>query len=267
MKSRIISFCAGKSYNAAAEKERNVIGSRLAAARKRRGMTLAALCAALEEYGVKITPASANKWENGDTVPSAYQLIALFNALGIEDRLSFFMENCEPPLNSEGIRRIEEYREDLIASGRYSPRREAVKAARLIEMPVSSLAVSAGIGQFLGEDSFENLSFPEDKVPAGADFGIRVSGDSMEPVYHHGQIVWVRRCERVAAGHVGVFILDGEGYLKIFGEQTPDEGVADEFTDADGYVHPQPVLESYNPKYDPIPIRPASSFQVVGSVL
>ena len=30
------------------------------------------------------------------------------------------------------------------------------------------------------------ISFPEDKVPDGADFGIRVSGDSMEPVYHDG---------------------------------------------------------------------------------
>ena len=41
------------------------------------------------------------------------------------------------------------------------------------------------------------VSFPEKSVPKGADFGVRVSGDSMEPVYHDGQIVWVEECETV----------------------------------------------------------------------
>ena len=37
--------------------------------------------------------------------------------------------------------------------------------------------------------SYENHA---SSVPAGAEFGIYVSGDSMEPRYHSGQIVWVR---------------------------------------------------------------------------
>lgn len=45
----------------------------------------------------------------------------------------------------------------------------------------------------------------------------------MEPVYHDGQIVWVERCETLSIGQVGVFVYDGEGYLKSYGEREPDE--------------------------------------------
>ena len=58
-----------------------------------------------------------------------------------------------------------------------------VSILKYIEMPVSNLAVSAGTSEFLNEGNFEVVSFPEKSVPKGADFGVRVSGDSMEPVY------------------------------------------------------------------------------------
>ena len=78
-------------------------------------------------------------------------------------------------------------------------------------MPVSNLSVSAGSGAFLDEGSAERGSFPVTAAPQGAEFGVRVSGDSMEPVYHDGQIIWVERCARVNPWEVGVFIYDGEG--------------------------------------------------------
>ena len=120
---------------------------------------------------------------------------------------------------------------------------------------------------FLDEENFEMISFPEDKVPADADFGVRVSGDSMEPVYHDGQIVWVQRSEQVGIGQVGVFIYDGDGYLKCYNEREPDKAMAEEFTDCYGNVHAQPVMESYNAKYAPKYINPNAAFQVIGRVL
>ena len=269
MKAKVIPISAAQAqgYNAAEEKENNVIGARISEARKKRGMTLADISATLEGLGVKVSRSAASKWETGETVPSAYQLVALFNALGFEDRISFFMDSYAPALNDDGLRKVEEYKADLIASGKYRPAPKISCVIRYIDMPVSNLAVSAGTGAFLDEGSFEIVSFPEDKVPEGADFGIRVSGDSMEPVYHDGQIVWVQECEQVGIGQVGVFIYDNEGYLKVYNEQEPDADVAEEFTDSYGTVHPQPVMESYNPKYDPRVVRPSAVFQVVGRVL
>ena len=261
-----ISAAQGMAYDAAREKEENIVGLRLAEARKRKGFSIATFSEYLQNFGVKISTGGAGKWETGYSIPNAYQLIAICKALEIEDQLQFFTGNYAPELNETGIRKVQEYRADLIASGKYrpTPRRKAI---RFIDMPVSNLAVSAGTGNFLDDGNFEMISFPEDKVPDGADFGIRVSGDSMEPVYHDGQIVWVQECDQVGLGQVGVFIYDGEGYLKMYSEQEPDESVADDFTDSYGTVHPQPVLESYNQKYEPREIRPGTVFQVVGRVL
>ena len=269
MKAKVIPISAAQAqgYNAAEEKENNVIGARISEARKKRGMTLADISATLEGLGVKVSRSAASKWETGETVPSAYQLVALFNALGFEDRISLFMDSYVPALNDDGLRKVEEYKSDLIASGKYRPAPKVSRIIRYIDMPVSNLAVSAGTGAFLDEGNFEMVSFPEDKVPEGADFGIRVSGDSMEPVYHDGQIVWVQECEQVGIGQVGVFIYDNEGYLKVYNEQEPDADVVEEFTDSYGTVHPQPVMESYNPKYDPRVVRPSAVFQIVGRVL
>ena len=64
-------------------------------------------------------------------------------------------------------------------------------------MPVSELPVSTGLGAFLESEMFQQIQVPASSVPAGAEFGIYVSGDSMEPRYHSGQIVWVKRCEEL----------------------------------------------------------------------
>jgi len=136
------------------------------------------------------------------------------------------------------------------------------------EVPVAYIPAAAGTGNFLDEaDLFEKVSFPEDKVPRGADVGIRVSGDSMEPVYHDGQIVFVQKCSALNPGEVGIFEYDGKAYIKLYREREPEEEFLEEFTDSYGTVHPQPLLVSYNGKYDPIEVNPYSTFRVLGRVL
>ena len=89
----------------------------------------------------------------------------------------------------------------------------------------------------------------------------------MEPVYHDGQIVWVQQCDHIGVGEVGIFIYDGDGYLKVYDEQMPDVDCLDDFTDSYGNVHMQPVMVSYNQKYSPRVISANAGFQVVGRIL
>ena len=267
-KPQIIQFRSSleAKYNATADQELNFLGQRIADARKKAGLSLVKLSSLLEEYGVFVTSGAINKWEVGKNIPSAYQLIAVAQALHMDVDLSQFMSIGKlPELNEEGQRKVAAYKADLIASGRYKP--QSTNIIKYIEMPVSSLAVSAGTGAFLDEGNFEMISFPESTVPAGAEFGLRVSGDSMEPVYHDGQIVWVQQCDEVAVGEVGIFIYDGEGYIKVFHEQMPCSAEIEEFTDSYGTVHMQPVMISYNQKYRPREISAHAGFQVVGRVL
>ena len=68
----------------------------------------------------------------------------------------------------------------------------------------------------------------------------------MEPRYHDGQIVWVKRCEELECGDIGIFVYDDCGYLKNNDEHTPDKSQAEFLTDSYGVVHNQPVLVSLN---------------------
>ncbi len=82
-----------------------------------------------------------------------------------------------------------------------------------------------------------------------------------------GQIVWVKRCEELECGDIGIFVYDDCGYLKKYDEHTPDKSQAEFFTDSYGVVHNQPVLVSLNTKYSPILISPEQRFEIVGKVL
>lgn len=257
----------GQPYNAESEHEKNIIGTRISEARKKAGMTMNQLSDLLRNYGVDISGGAISKWEVGKNMPNPYHLMALCHALGISDPLRYFSVSYRPLLNDEGLRRISEYADDLVASGKYRPRPKKKAEIRYIDMPISNLRVSAGTGSLLDEGSFETVSFPESEVPDRAEFGVRVSGNSMEPVYHDGQIVWVERCEELNSGEVGVVIYDGEGYIKLYEEKEPNDGDNEFFIDSYGKRHMQPILISYNSSYQPIIINPTIPFHIVAHVL
>ena len=255
-----------EGYNAAAERDANIIGQRLFEARKRKGLTLVELSELLGQRGLAIQKTGLQRWESGQSIPNAYQLLAVCHALDITSVLDYFSD--VPDLNGEGMKKLAEYKADLVATGKYRPQpRAAGPKIIYIEKPVSSLPASAGTGEFLDENSFEMVRFPAATVPEDAEFGIRVSGDSMEPVYHDGQIVWVRSCDSLTPGEVGIMMYDGEGYLKVYNEQEPAEALQDAYTDSEGVLHMQPVLVSYNEKYAPKAVSPELKFSIVGRVL
>ena len=249
-------------FNAPEAKANNMIGKKLLVERKGQKLTLNEISMKLKEYGLNMPVASLSKWENGVRVPNAYQLLAVSAVLGIEDTVSLFTGN--QVLNDEGRRRLAEYRKDLIDSGNYRPE-PVTRKIKYIQMPVSFFAASAGTGNFLDDENFEMMNFPEQSVPTGADFAVKVSGDSMEPVYADGQFVWVKKCTELMPGEVGIFTLDDSGYIKVYDEQEPEDVEA--YTDGDGAVHMQPVLISYNEKYNPIVVGNEQRLVTVGRVL
>lgn len=113
----------------------------------------------------------------------------------------------------------------------------------LIPFRISEQKVSAGTGVHLYPDDFITEFVPRMFLEDDAEFGIPVSGDSMEPDFVDGEIVVIGK-EHPRVGEVGVFIMDGEGYLKKLGENE---------------------LISLNDKYAPIPID--ESIRSVGKVI
>ena len=222
-----------------------MVSKNLAALRKRANLTQEQMAEKLH-----VTRQAVSKWESGSSVPNARQFIILCAALGVEDVLGEFTKGkygAYAGLDSEGRRKLAEYKSLLISSGRYSIKKAPPHPVRTL--PLYSLAVSAGTGQFLDGENYEMVEVGED-VPEGANFGVRVAGDSMEPEYHDGQIVWVRQQRSLMTGETGIFLYDGCAYLKRL--------VARE---------DRMALRSLNPAYSDILISPELPLRVLGKVL
>ena len=80
-----------------------------------------------------------------------------------------------------------------------------------------TLPVSAGPGVYLDDESAEQISIPLNEKTEGVSFALRISGNSMEPKYHNGDIVLVENADSVNVGELGIFVLDGNGYFKKYG--------------------------------------------------
>ncbi|EME3544688.1 LexA family transcriptional regulator, partial [Enterococcus faecium] len=74
-------------------------------------------------------------------------------------------------------------------------------------------SASAGTGQFLFSNK-ELISLPKEQVPIEADFCLTVSGDSMEPVLHNGDYIFVTKQNTLFNRSIGVVIVDGEAFIK-----------------------------------------------------
>lgn len=83
---------------------------------------------------------------------------------------------------------------------------------------ICSLPASAGTGVYLDDSSTEPLQIVHTDLAERANYAVRVSGDSMEPRFFDGDIVLVETCPSVEEGEIGVFIVNGEGYIKQYGD-------------------------------------------------
>ena len=253
---------SGNYFDVAEARSGNLIGRKLLELRTGEQLSLAGMSVLLKSNGLDVSLNAINKWELGLSSPSAYQLMGICSAFGIDDSLEYFTGRSV--LNEEGRKKVASYRDDLIASGNYVP--EGTDCGNVyVYMPVSLLPASAGTGDFLEDENFEMLRFPKGSVPVNADFGVRVHGDSMEPVFNNGQIVWVRKCETLRQGDVGLFMLNGSGYIKAYYEQKPEN--EEDYADVNGVVRMQPKLVSYNKKYPSMVVGLEDDFRIFGKVL
>ena len=100
---------------------------------------------------------------------------------------------------------------------------------------------SAGNGFYFDDIPTDTIEAPY--LP-DADFIIGVNGDSMEPTYKDGDLVYVEKRQIIEIGEIGVFILDNECFIKEAGENG---------------------LISHNTNYDVIP--GTERIQCIGKVL
>ena len=126
--------------------------------------------------------------------------------------------------------------------------RYAGESVRTGKRPIElyELPVSAGVGTYLDEMDAEVINIPDNEKTAEANYALRISGNSMEPKYHDGDILLVQNAESVDVGELGIFLLDGCGFFKVYGGDR---------------------LLSLNPEYGPILLKDFSNVQCKGLVV
>ena len=230
------------------------LGKIIAKNRKRNKLKQQDLAEALSKYNIKIKKSAICSWGKDISQPNASQIFAVCQVLGITDIYTEFIgTNPDDPmaeLNNKGREKALDYIRLLILSGEYK-KQVSMPIAFPVErcLNVYDLPVSAGTGTFLDGDQYETMTVGSE-VPETANFGVRVSGDSMLPRFLNTQIVWVEKTPDLSHGEYGIFYLNGNAFIKKL--QNNKDGLA---------------LISLNTKYKPIVIHEGDDFRIFGRVV
>ncbi|HIW56818.1 MAG TPA: helix-turn-helix domain-containing protein [Firmicutes bacterium] len=231
-----------------------MISRKLVKARKEAGYSQREVYEAL---GVKQSRFSA--WENGKSEPDILSFLNLCRIYGIKDIDLYFLGARVSDASDPRVPKIIEKLSSLDSDGidralncvefesklRFEKERGAKFRPKNIRVFMQPAA--AGLGNYLSDSESEIMELD---APDGADIGVRISGDSMEPVINDGDIVFVKYQPWVEPGEVGIFSLNGDAYCK-------------KLVRTSGGV----FLESFNPKYKPIEVRESDNLTTFGAVI
>ena len=205
-----------------------------------------------------ITGNAISNWETGRSRPDINLIPSICNVLQVTLYELFNMEDPSMDLTAGEQILIDSYRQlsrkhqyvvdNLINTLINVEISETCRPIRILQFYDRSLA--AGIGDPLEfEDSSTPIYLYGDKVGDRADCVFAVNGDSMEPVYHDGDLVLVERipdAPDLSDGEIGAFIVRNETYIKKYAE--------------DG-------LHSLNPAYPVMKFSDEEAVYVIGRVV
>ena len=198
-------------------------GQRLRERRKELGMSQGELARAL---GVSLSAVS--NYESGQNAMREDVLLRLLQVLDVEPNYLYqdFMSGKVFVCSVEERRLVEKYRR-LRTTGRQalqsvadaltsyqSDLEEERPKPEIRQIPLYRSPAAAGfMSPVFGED-FDYIDVTGD-VPPGAEFAVRIQGDSMEPYIMDGSIAYVNR-DPLSSGDVGIFCVDGELLCKQY---------------------------------------------------
>lgn len=165
-------------------------------------------------------------------------------------RIGHAYEKATPPVQRTVEVALEPYME---TSAEFAPELPEVEAEEeWEEEPIYNEPAAAGYGDYLSDNSYETMSFPAGTVPDRTDFGVRINGNSMEPLIEDGSIVWVQAVSAVEDGDIGIFVMDNCGYCKRLHIDSKRR---------------RAYLRSQNDSYEDISIKEYNDFRTVGKVI
>ena len=230
------------------------IGLKIKKARQMKGLKQEELA---ERVGAR-SSATVSAWEVGKARPDCVTLLEICRVLSVSpDELLGYDGSKSLPSAAEWnmlrkYRQTDDYGKravDSVLDVEYErtlaepPKKQR---PRMLMLDFYNYPASAGVGNFLEVGGAEKLWVKETPEAQAADYAISISGDSMEPTYRDGECVLVEKCDTLNIGEVGIFIVNGDAYIKELGEG---------------------CLISHNEKYSPIDLGDADSVYCCGRVI
>ena len=180
-----------------------------------------------EKLGVSLSAVS--NYENGQNAMREDVLLRVFDVLQIEPNYlyqdAFTGQSFTCSVEEEAL--VKTYR-SLRSTGKQTLRAVATGLAALQseyeaeqepaedlrQIPLYRSPAAAGYAAPVFGEDFDYIAVTGD-VPPGADFAVRIQGDSMEPVIHDGSVAYVNR-DPLVNGDVGIFCVDGDMLCKQY---------------------------------------------------
>lgn len=229
------------------------VGEQIKKYRNIKGMTQQDIANALGESSGRVI----YNWEKGIGRPDCDKLAKLCDLLGVSaDELIGCKSMAQRPTATEWAtlqkyRALDEHGKEVVDYLIESEYKRSIAAprkpkVRMLKLDWYGVPASAGTGNFLDSDLKEDIYVPESREAEAADYVISVKGDSMEPTYNDGDKVFVERCDAVDVGEIGIFVVNGEVYIKELGNGK---------------------LISHNEKYKPVNLSECDSVYCCGKVI
>lgn len=201
-----------------------------------------------KEFGdlIGVRNTTISSWERGISVPSIETLMELSQVLNVP--LKEFTGNNSSPLENEQLGEARKDKDNIL--NRYYSLDEKGKEviqymldnelerirnkqkafiypmlqtsdlepSETVELDYYPQAAGMGKGQDVTPCAPEKLEVIVDQIPKYTDYVIRVTGDSMEPTYHSGDLLFIQNTQVLNKGDIGVFVVEGETLVKELGE-------------------------------------------------
>ena len=203
---------------------------------------------------------TVNDWVNAKTYPRIDKIEMLANFFNVSKSdlvenkneemattspVQAIYDQLTPPRQAKALTYLE--KQLLEQNEEETKKNEVSEVIQLYVYDYYDHAASAGTGQYLNDVRVEQIELP---IDVDADFVIPIKGDSMEPDYHDGDLVFIQTSVDLNNGVIGVFNYNGEAYIKQLVIDTE-----------------QAYLHSLNPKYKDMPITPETDFRIIGEVV
>lgn len=226
------------------------LGSKLKELRETASMSAKEVSVRLRELGFEIHEKTIYGYESGIRMPNAdvfMSLCHIYNCKNILETFGTIEVDYSIPDDKEWkmieqYRKLDSYGVDLVDTVLEKEFVRCTKTVRKTHVYTYYRRIACAGDGFLFDDiPPESIEAPECQ---NADFIIGVNGDSMEPTFCDGDLVYVRRTEDIKTGKCGIFTINNECFIKEKGED---------------------CLISHNPKYPNI--AGTKDIRCIGEVL